>query len=495
MFAYAGSSHQRIRIQANPVKPPVCVHERRLRMEEAQRNLQQSLECVETMTSNSQMKQKHPQSFTKLQLVAELLKKNNTACKNVVLTSVAEMMHEDGQSLRCLPELSPFETYQIEEKAKMYSSSRMSEEPKPALKIPNPARVEAQVVDHTQMRDLGKRSPIMMKMRPRKDKPETSQSKSPQVFRTPSPKKRGVMVGKGGHPSTSNRVAPDRTGQIPPDSLCKEEHTEGSDVFYSDEEESSGQESTMSENKRLEEASRSNEAHWRAVARVSQATKQLIQSGFQSPAPNRPRTTRRVQSRTKSRLQPTGSSARDLSQRRVAGRISVSMSRNPASKYVARVRGNYQSYSEELKQKVIDFALRRGTNGAAEAAEKFGVPVKNIKRWIKNGPVRKKGGRKTQDPKMERELAQWVRKHLRDHRVMPKTKIIKEKAKEMSSHADFKASKGWLEKFLARNHLAEKKRSKEEAPRTFLDTDDLSSVLNQLPEIQPKQEGPLSPMH
>ena len=38
-----------------------------------------------------------------------------------------------------------------------------------------------------------------------------------------------------------------------------------------------------------------------------------------------------------------------------------------------------------------------------EASEIMQIPEKNIKRWMKNGPERKKGaGRKTMDPIMEK---------------------------------------------------------------------------------------------
>lgn len=45
------------------------------------------------------------------------------------------------------------------------------------------------------------------------------------------------------------------------------------------------------------------------------------------------------------------------------------------------------------------------------ASEMLKIPEKNIKRWMKNGPERKKGaGRKTMDPIMERKLLNWVAK-------------------------------------------------------------------------------------
>ena len=54
------------------------------------------------------------------------------------------------------------------------------------------------------------------------------------------------------------------------------------------------------------------------------------------------------------------------------------------------------------------------------------IPEKNIKRWIKNGPERKKGaGRKTMDPNMEKNLLQWVAKTYRNTGTFPDNKEIK----------------------------------------------------------------------
>jgi hypothetical protein len=46
--------------------------------------------------------------------------------------------------------------------------------------------------------------------------------------------------------------------------------------------------------------------------------------------------------------------------------------------------------------------------GVKQAAEKYDVPLKSLKRWLKVGYERKKGGgRKTKDPQMEIELYRW----------------------------------------------------------------------------------------
>lgn len=61
-----------------------------------------------------------------------------------------------------------------------------------------------------------------------------------------------------------------------------------------------------------------------------------------------------------------------------------------------------------------------------EASEMLNIPEKNIKRWIKNGPERKKGaGRKTMDPEMEKKLLEWVAKKFRETGIFPDNKEIK----------------------------------------------------------------------
>ena len=85
------------------------------------------------------------------------------------------------------------------------------------------------------------------------------------------------------------------------------------------------------------------------------------------------------------------------------------------------------------------------------------VSIKNIKRWIESGAIRKKGGgRKTKDPEMEQELHNWINETCSKGVKLSKLQI-KKKAIEISRHKQvFKASKGWLEKFLTRYGLKTK---------------------------------------
>lgn len=76
-----------------------------------------------------------------------------------------------------------------------------------------------------------------------------------------------------------------------------------------------------------------------------------------------------------------------------------------------------------------------------------------MKRWIKVGWERKKGGgRKTKDPEMEKRLYQWY-VEMKDQSNPVTAKMIKDMAIKLSSCGDFIASKGWLDKFKIRYRL------------------------------------------
>ena len=119
-----------------------------------------------------------------------------------------------------------------------------------------------------------------------------------------------------------------------------------------------------------------------------------------------------------------------------------------------RARGPYRRYTESDKRKAINTALRLGSQN--KAAEVLGLPIKNLKRWIKNGPIRRKGGRRTQDPTMESRLIAWIEGFKRQSGAFPPSREVRAKAIAFSAHnAHFKASKGWFEKFMVRHYADE----------------------------------------
>ena len=75
------------------------------------------------------------------------------------------------------------------------------------------------------------------------------------------------------------------------------------------------------------------------------------------------------------------------------------------------------------------------------------VPSKNIKRWLKFGYIRKKGGgRKCKNPNLETNLINWINKSINNN-FFPNSSDIRKKALELASDVSFLASKTWLEKF------------------------------------------------
>jgi len=74
------------------------------------------------------------------------------------------------------------------------------------------------------------------------------------------------------------------------------------------------------------------------------------------------------------------------------------------------------------------------------------------------------GGRKMTSEEMERDLVQWIFT-MRGRNLRVSRKMIRRKASEVTSDCEdatrsiFKASRGWLDKFLQRNELSVKRRT------------------------------------
>lgn len=66
--------------------------------------------------------------------------------------------------------------------------------------------------------------------------------------------------------------------------------------------------------------------------------------------------------------------------------------------------------------------------------------------------VRKVGaGRKVNDSIMESKIIEWVKEFFVSHSRLPENRELKKKALEISQNGNFKASKGWCDKFMRRN--------------------------------------------
>lgn len=74
---------------------------------------------------------------------------------------------------------------------------------------------------------------------------------------------------------------------------------------------------------------------------------------------------------------------------------------------------------------------------------------------------RSRSGRKLNDSKMEKSVLNWIHSYHLVHNRIPSGDLIKKKALELSAYSDFKASKGWLDKFMKRNQGLLSKMGKE----------------------------------
>ena len=135
---------------------------------------------------------------------------------------------------------------------------------------------------------------------------------------------------------------------------------------------------------------------------------------------------------------------------------------NEKSLNKGRKRNKYKMLPTDLKHKAVELAQQKG---AKYSAAIYSVPLKSLKRWMKVGCERKKGGgRKTKDPAMEKNLYNWYReKKNRGENIT--AKMIKEKAIELTNCDDFIASKGWLDKFKVRFNLEISKESSKDNNR------------------------------
>lgn len=86
------------------------------------------------------------------------------------------------------------------------------------------------------------------------------------------------------------------------------------------------------------------------------------------------------------------------------------------------------------------------------------ISQKNIRRWVEQGPLRKKGaGRKTSDSEMEKNLVSWIQNLISKQSSskiignIVKRKELMAKAKLFSNNKQFIASKGWCDKFMIRH--------------------------------------------
>ena len=111
-----------------------------------------------------------------------------------------------------------------------------------------------------------------------------------------------------------------------------------------------------------------------------------------------------------------------------------------------KIRFKYRMYSKEEKEFCLDLVMskRYNINDVANCCQ---VPLKSLKRWLRVGCERKKGGgRKVKDPELESKLLIWYDEML-SKGMKPRYGTVRQKALKMTKSKNFMASKGWFEKF------------------------------------------------
>lgn len=108
------------------------------------------------------------------------------------------------------------------------------------------------------------------------------------------------------------------------------------------------------------------------------------------------------------------------------------------------------SFPAKYKQLIVEEAK---LHGISVACKKHGVSRNNVVRWLRNGVTRKEGsGRKTTNTEIEKKILNWIEDFIFKEKMLPKQKYILVKGADFVSE-NFKASKGWCDKFMKRNKV------------------------------------------
>ena len=117
-----------------------------------------------------------------------------------------------------------------------------------------------------------------------------------------------------------------------------------------------------------------------------------------------------------------------------------------------------EGMSSSYKLKAVRFAEKSSKEAAVRA---YGVDAKRIRAWCSqkeqllalhsDGKAKRKrlegAGRRPKDTEMEEELFEWI-VELRSRHIRVSRWMIRMQARTLSSDKDFKASLGWLSRFL-----------------------------------------------
>jgi transposase-like protein len=115
-------------------------------------------------------------------------------------------------------------------------------------------------------------------------------------------------------------------------------------------------------------------------------------------------------------------------------------------------RGPYKSYSMAEKERAVRLLIDNELP-ITEISRKLRIPCKNIKRWSTQGIFRRSGGgRRRSSPKMEDDISKWIRQQFTVGEEIEMDRI-QEYALAITADRTFKASRGWVSKFLDRSGL------------------------------------------
>ena len=123
-----------------------------------------------------------------------------------------------------------------------------------------------------------------------------------------------------------------------------------------------------------------------------------------------------------------------------------------------------RSYDVSFKLRAVESA-EKSTKEAA--ARHFGVDARRIREWCAQkeklislkecGKSKRRrldgGGRKAMDEDMEDALFSWVQ-DMRSRNLRVSRKMLRLRARDLSTSADFQASRGWLQRFMQRRKLS-----------------------------------------
>ena len=114
-------------------------------------------------------------------------------------------------------------------------------------------------------------------------------------------------------------------------------------------------------------------------------------------------------------------------------------------------RSKYMMMSTEQKNSIVEYSK---VHGIQNTINKYKISIKNLKRWLKFGPERRKGGgRKKANPVMESKLFEWYNLHYKSNELPISIKLLKQMAIRFANTANFAASRGWLSRFINKYNI------------------------------------------